>query len=256
MVYDCFLFFNELELLEIRLHELDKCVDRVVLVESPFTFTGQPKPLYYELNKQMFSSFHHKIVHLVYDPKTPNNDPWFNEREQRKYLLTGVGPEKEGYIILSDVDEIPHPHAAKRDYKNVTCLRQTRFDFFLNCKAVLPWWGSKIIPLSLPDIDLQKQRDMRYPNDIADWITNAGWHFSYLGCTMDAGLKISSFSHAAEVADPKYKDAGYIVSHLLRGVHPYNVALGLYRFEPIDISYPLYIQQNQERFKHLIWPAH
>ena len=45
-VIDCFPFFNELDLLEIRLNELKDVVDVFVLTEAPFTFTGREKPLF------------------------------------------------------------------------------------------------------------------------------------------------------------------------------------------------------------------
>ena len=54
-VIDCFPFFNELELLKFRLTELDPYVDKFVLVESTRTFTGNFKPLYYSLNKDLFT---------------------------------------------------------------------------------------------------------------------------------------------------------------------------------------------------------
>ena len=57
MVYDCFCFFNELDLLEIRLNTLDKVVDRFILVESQLTHSGHSKPLYYANNKHRFSKF-------------------------------------------------------------------------------------------------------------------------------------------------------------------------------------------------------
>jgi beta-1,4-mannosyl-glycoprotein beta-1,4-N-acetylglucosaminyltransferase len=253
MVYDCFLFFNELELLDIRLHELQDVVDKFVLVESPYTFTGISKPLHYENNKGLFKEFHDRIVHLIYDPLTCDPDPWVNETNQRNYLLQGVGPEKNGYIILSDVDEIPRAHAAGRNYTRATCLCMTRYDFFLNCKADNLWWGTKIIPLSQEHINLQNERDTRWPGSTLDWIMDAGWHFSYLGCTRDDGYKIQSFSHASEVTNPLFKNEKFIVTHLQMGVHPYGAKLGKYSFVPIDYTYPEYVLQNQERFAPLIW---
>jgi beta-1,4-mannosyl-glycoprotein beta-1,4-N-acetylglucosaminyltransferase len=66
-VYDCFTFFNELELLEIRLNELNSVVDKFVLVEALKTHQGKEKPLYYEENKQKFKEFHDKVIHIIVD---------------------------------------------------------------------------------------------------------------------------------------------------------------------------------------------
>ena len=54
MITDAFMFFNELELLEIRLHELSSVVDRFVLVEARETFSFRPKPLHYYENRARF----------------------------------------------------------------------------------------------------------------------------------------------------------------------------------------------------------
>ena len=64
-VFDSFIFFNELELLEIRLNILNDVVDYFVLTESPWTVSGNQKPLYYEENKHLFEKFNHKIIHNV-----------------------------------------------------------------------------------------------------------------------------------------------------------------------------------------------
>ena len=65
MVYDCFQFFNELDILKIRLNVLSPVVDKFVISEATETFSGLPKPLYYEENKEMFREFEDKIIHQV-----------------------------------------------------------------------------------------------------------------------------------------------------------------------------------------------
>ena len=62
MVYDCFQFFNELDILKLRLHVMDPVVDRFVISEATETFSGKAKPLYYEENKEMFAEFADKIM--------------------------------------------------------------------------------------------------------------------------------------------------------------------------------------------------
>jgi beta-1,4-mannosyl-glycoprotein beta-1,4-N-acetylglucosaminyltransferase len=101
-IIDCFTFFNELEMLEFRLTELDPYVDKFVIIESTKTFTGKPKPLYYNLNKYKFKDWHHKIIHkIVYDmPISLNQDEidklvslpeirdinWVREHHQRRQI--------------------------------------------------------------------------------------------------------------------------------------------------------------------------
>jgi beta-1,4-mannosyl-glycoprotein beta-1,4-N-acetylglucosaminyltransferase len=71
-VFDSFIFFNELDLLELRLNILNDVVDYFVLTESPWTVSGNPKPLYYQENKDRFEKFNHKIIHNITE-EIPND---------------------------------------------------------------------------------------------------------------------------------------------------------------------------------------
>lgn len=68
-IYDCFIFFNELDLLELRLNELSDIVDKFVLVEGTKTFQGDDKPLYFEENKDRFKEYI-KEKHIIALEKT------------------------------------------------------------------------------------------------------------------------------------------------------------------------------------------
>ena len=67
MIYDCFMFFNELDVLEIRLNELYHAVDKFILVEATKTHAGKDKTLFFNENKQKFSKFLDKIQHIIID---------------------------------------------------------------------------------------------------------------------------------------------------------------------------------------------
>ena len=73
-IYDVFCFFNELDLLEIRLNILDPYVDYFVLYEAPRTFSGDPKPLYFQENRQRFKKWERKIIHYVVENVPGNED--------------------------------------------------------------------------------------------------------------------------------------------------------------------------------------
>ena len=90
MIYDCFTFFNELELLELRLNELAGVVDKFVLVEATQTHTNKPKPLHYHENRARFSAFHDKIIHVIVDDMPQSSDPWIPENFQRKCIARGL----------------------------------------------------------------------------------------------------------------------------------------------------------------------
>ncbi len=106
-IYDCFLFFNELEMLDIRLNELYDKVDHFVLVESTETFQGNPKPLYFEKNKQLYAPYLDKIIHVVLDEHFETDNPWQREYHQRDQILRGLkGCHRRDIAIISDADEI------------------------------------------------------------------------------------------------------------------------------------------------------
>src|SRR5687767_9061046 len=114
MLFDCFTFFNELELLEIRLHELSDVVDFFVLAESHTTFSGRPKSLYYEESKRRFSDYQDRIIHVV-SSDLETDDAWAREEHQRNSLLHGLrNCLPDDIVMVSDVDEIPKREAVKR----------------------------------------------------------------------------------------------------------------------------------------------
>jgi hypothetical protein len=79
-VWDAFMFFNELDVLEVRLNELNSSVHKFVLVEATKTHSGNSKPLHYADNSQRFSAFHGKIVHVVVDDLPVHSNPWVLEK--------------------------------------------------------------------------------------------------------------------------------------------------------------------------------
>jgi beta-1,4-mannosyl-glycoprotein beta-1,4-N-acetylglucosaminyltransferase len=110
-VYDCFKFFNEIELLKMRLEELDSVVDHFVIVESIETQRGDPKPLYFQENRECFSKYLDKIIHIVVNERHPEMDLWEREHFQRNCITRGLQHCHESdLIIISDLDEIPRPH--------------------------------------------------------------------------------------------------------------------------------------------------
>src|SRR5690242_17863990 len=98
MIYDCFTFHNELEILDVRLHELAPAVDKFVLVEANLTHQGKPKPLYFAENAAAFSAFATKIVHVVVEfPAHIDNrfarrrdQIWAREYHQRDQIAQGL----------------------------------------------------------------------------------------------------------------------------------------------------------------------
>lgn len=118
MLYDCFVFHNEFDLLEIRLREMGDSVDRFVLVEADQTQRGSPKPFYFDENRDRFAPWADKIIDLqvrfpdqlppalgVY--KNRRKKDWERENYQRNCISRALEScDPDDLILLSDVDEI------------------------------------------------------------------------------------------------------------------------------------------------------
>jgi beta-1,4-mannosyl-glycoprotein beta-1,4-N-acetylglucosaminyltransferase len=154
MIYDCFPFFNELDLLEIRLNTLCDVVDKFVIVESAKTHRGNDKPLYFQTNKERFANFLDKIIYVqcVFPPEVKSS--WGRENYQRNKIADGLYDAKDDdYIILSDLDEIPSVQAieyAKKTPRTVSVFDQRLFFYFLNCENKNnKWCGTVMYPYLL-----------------------------------------------------------------------------------------------------------
>lgn len=206
VIYDCFTFFNELDILEIRLEELYNVVDRFVIAEATATHQREPKPLYFRDNLNRFQKYLHKISHIIVDfpeqlhPFAGHNEPageayWALERFQRNKIIDILKTccRRKDTIIISDVDEIPNAEVVK-NYKFEDGIKSLEMDFYyynLNCKSDEFWKEGKIL-----NYDILQQIDpcgARYTQ--CESIKNGGWHFSYFGNTDHIAQKIKSFAH-------------------------------------------------------------
>lgn len=273
MVYDCFTFFNELELLEIRLNELNNVVDKFVLVEATRTFQQQAKPLYFEENKQRFAPFLDRIIHVVIDEyptffsKMRKVKTWDYEHHQREQIKQGlVDCKPDDIIILSDVDEIPDPQKILeyKDTQGAKVFKQEFFCYYINCvvneqkttqQVSRPeWLGSVMLPYK--DIkNIRKIRTEYRDRELSKQHTvveNGGWHFSYLGGVDKVIAKIESLSHS-EVNKDEYKDPERIKELIASGKDLFGRDNLQYQFVPLDKTFPQYILNNQEKYADLIY---
>ena len=268
-VYDAFLFFNELDLLEIRLNELDSVVDVFVLLECTKTFSFKDKPLYYLENKERFEKFAHKIKHVIVDD-TPDNlpaDPVRGhnrhkiEQWQRAQLDRGViDCQPDDVILISDIDEIPRAENITKaldmlNRQNFVGFEQRFFYYYLNGLCVqngreAPWNGPVAVRKS-NYIGAQKMRDDRGIHQ-PDRIRNAGWHFSYLGGVEKIIEKLESFAHA-EHDNSNIKSHDRLAQKIAAGQDIFDRAnKPTQKYIAIDSTFPKYILDNLEKFGHLI----
>ncbi|MDR1510336.1 MAG: hypothetical protein LBS53_11930 [Synergistaceae bacterium] len=269
MVYDCFPFFDELDLLEIRLNVLSPVVDKFVLVEADRTFSNKKKPLYFEENKQRYEPFLEKIIHVkINDYPFKYNSAWDNDAYQRNKIDEGLrNCEKDDIVIISDIDEIPNPDEVIK-YKNgvygkgLFSLRQVLFYYFLNYqKAVEKYWCFARIMSYQTYFDRKyTPNGVRFPSHATDRqtdrdgiIKNGGWHFSYLGGYEAIKYKIQSFAHQ-EFNNEKFINEK-IIEKVANGYDLFD-RKG-WRFIPVKIKspdFPQYIVDNQIKYADFIYP--
>ena len=95
MVYDCFQFFNELDILKLRMHVLNDVVDKFVISEATVTFSGEKKPLYFQENREMFKEFEDKIIHKVVDDTPMDTSAFMRDSHGNEHRGHGLLPQPE-----------------------------------------------------------------------------------------------------------------------------------------------------------------
>ncbi|PZU82695.1 MAG: hypothetical protein DI529_13925 [Chryseobacterium sp.] len=221
MIYDCFIFNNELEILNIRLEYLYDQVDYFVLVEANRTLTGIPKPLTFKENADQFSKYSDKIIYIQAEEK-PELKDWDYEWYQRNVIKEGLkNCNDDDIIFVSDVDEIINiGEILKRDnIESPALIEVPMYYYFFNIKLEEPFQFNMVSRYKdLKDFHIGNRMTFR---DFASRIIkpvgfNTGWHFSFLfGFDIKRYIeKIESFSHQ-EYNTPFFKDPKRIYNNLL-----------------------------------------
>ena len=228
-IFDCFMFYDEEVLLELRLNMLNRYVDFFIIVESKFYHNGNPRELRFDINK--YEKFKDKIIYLTYNeiPKNlqkiyPENEEghksWklienalIRENAQRNYITQGLTAAKDDdFILISDVDEIPNLHSCnlKQVDNEIIIFEQDIFYYKLN--RYLPnftWFGTKGCkkkklqsPQWLRNVKNKKYSVLRFDTFLSKtkyinkkFIKFGGWHFSNLKNINDIELKLKSYLH-------------------------------------------------------------
>ena len=282
MIYDCFSFFNELDLLEIRLNTLDKVADKFILVESPITHTGNPKPLYYAENKERFAKFNDRIVHVVVDdfPSMPDDVPvrekaWTRENWQRNAIVRGLPKDikDDDILLISDLDEIPSPEYVQKAASNpigVTRLDLKAYCFFINLRNIsYPIWNNGTKVLTWRTFNDHKTYVGSEHGECCVAAVNqgptathvrflkpdkifkpAGWHFSYLGGVEAIQRKMKSIAHT-EFDTDRRTSLENIRNMLAKGKGLFN-SYEQFLPELVDQTFPPYLVSRQGQFRKLI----
>ena len=247
-IYDCFMYFDEDLLLDLRLNTLDNFVKKFVITEATYTHNGSKKKLNFEINK--FKKFKDKIIYLVIDKQPENiidlsdNDTKEQRGEklilngmardyfQRECLMKGISEAKDDDLILiSDLDELPNLN--ELDFKNIKnniiIFEQKMFYYKLNLLYEdFSWQGTKgvrrrnfLSPQWLRNIKGKTYSKWRldtifskkkYSNLL--FIKNGGWHFTCLRTPEELEKKLLNFAHHYEYEESglKLEDIKKLVS--------------------------------------------
>lgn len=250
MIYDCFIFNDELDLLELRLEELGDMVDFFVLVESNTTFSGQQKPLYFKENIWRFEKFIKKIKHIIVDDMPSISNPWVREIHQRNAMSRGIELGRDNDIILfSDLDEIPRLDniVSYISNNNIHLLEQRFFYYKYN---LLRGVTNRASASLLKNI-VVTPHEIRTLNG-CPVIKDAGWHFSYLMNEEQIAAKIKAFSHQ-EFNLAQFTSTERIKERVDAMVDLFDRKSATMKVVPIDDSFPRYLQNNLLKYKDLIY---
>ena len=231
-IYDCFMYFDEEVVADVRLHTLNEFVDYFVIVESKFTHKGEPRKLKFDHKK--FEKFKEKIIYIIDEKVYPQTqeiqtedsedeksiklifNATYRENGQRNLLHTGLKEANdEDLILISDVDEIPK--LTGLNFKNINekiiLFKQDMFYYKFNLWLPnLIWTGTKacrkknlINPQWLRNIKDRKYSFFRIDTLFSSTkfnsikiINDGGWHFTNLKTPEELYLKLKNFGHHDE----------------------------------------------------------
>ena len=231
-IFDCFMYFDEEQVLDLRLNVLYQNVDYFVIVESIYNHKGEKRNLLF--NSQKFEKFNDKIIYLVYDKipqlvepiKETDNEKekdgkyimnaLYRENAQRDFILEGLkNAKKDDLILISDVDEIPKLSSVNLNHiKNeIILFKQDMFYYKYNLSLPnFKWTGTKAVKkknLVSPQW-LRNVKDRKYPFYRIDTffsdkkyidikiINDGGWHFSNIKSPEMIEHKLRSYLHHRE----------------------------------------------------------
>jgi beta-1,4-mannosyl-glycoprotein beta-1,4-N-acetylglucosaminyltransferase len=251
MIADAFLFFNEFELLEIRLNALKDYVDLFVLCESDTTFTGNAKRLYFNERKSEFRDFNIKHV-FVGDGKADytgrnSGEQWQREYYQREALIRSAEAEMgDGdTLLISDADEIPDMESYSGQEGRFI---MKHYIYYLNCfRPTSKWPGTKAVNKE----NIRRLGDIHRKKAATDNVVGGGWHFSFCCSVDDMVLKAKSYSHI-DVA----KNIGQLIKNRERLKDPYaGIWYGRRGFKTrIEMpDGPQWLLDNKDRYGHLFY---
>jgi len=270
-VYDCFMFNNELDLLELRLKILDGIVDRFVLVEAGESHTGLAKPMHFQENEARFARWRDRIQHILIPRLPPGDDPWPRESAQRNAIAKGLPAiADDDLVLISDIDELPRRESIEAVLADPAIrlagfrmpLFYLRFNY-LQMRGADPVyvWAVAARGDVFRSFGPQGLRDARTVLQKRSWqgnlepgeavLQHAGWHFSYLGDDDHVRLKLKSFTHQEYAVSKNLEDHG-VEGILAQGLDLFGRPGFEWVVVEVNDYFPAELVTDLDRFRHLL----
>lgn len=267
--YDCFMFFNELDLLEIRLQEMWDVTDTFVIAEANVGHSGKPKNYILLDNWERFKPYADKIKRIEVDnfPSTAVTG-MDRDRFQRASLARGLTDvQPDDLVIISDLDEIPRAEIIKMIKEDENdwdkyILYLPMFQFRLNYMKIheVTKGVSVMVTRGRAYTNPQQEREYTFPwipkPEHTVFVEHGGWHFSYFGDDAHAVTKIKNFAHT-ETDIPRFTE-NLNIELLIRNKcglwGPAEFQKEKFEYVVVDEYFPKCITDNIEKWKNMIVP--
>ena len=268
MIYDCFSYWDEDLLLDLRLNILDEYVDFFVIVEGNKTWQNNSKNLKFDIKK--FQKFKKKIIYIPVTDLPDGKDPYMRENYQRNCIERGLkAANDDDFVIISDLDEIPNPKVFKNFKENMhfAVFKQKHFYYKFNLQSQKnpTWLGSRICkkkylksPQWLRNLKFKKRPFWRLDkfrlNNILD---NGGWHFCNIKTEHELLNKYKNLCetddpiHFKEKIDKKFLNLNEIKKRVETGEDIIGRDDKFLKIN-IDQTYPKYFLDNLSKYKSWI----
>ena len=259
-IFDCFIYFDEDLLLDLRFNILNNIVNYFVVVESNRTWQNKIKKFNFNIEK--FKKFSNKIIYVKVEDMPEGENPWLRENFQRNCITRGLlKANSEDLIIISDADEIPNPKKIinfnlKKKYG---VFEQRQFYYKLNLfnESNAVWRGSKACvkkylksPQWLRELKIKKRPFWRLDKINLNYsIENGGWHFCNLKTPDQLLLKYKNLCEFRDnyaffnSIDEKFLN----IKNIEENIKNQKDIIGrndVFKRQDIDNSYPKYILDN------------
>jgi hypothetical protein len=280
MLFDCFMYFDEAELLELRVEMLKDVVDGFIITDADRTFKGDKKSFscVETIRKLGLPEDRIQVLHCELPTPETHPNPWVREYAQRDAL--GVGMRMcppDSVFFFSDVDEIPKPSALLEAIELAEdnpdrCVRLSMPMFYGrgDLRVMDPNgdpskpptnWTCGTVVLFEHLVETPSQIRMK-DNGLVHGDCDAGWHFSWMGDAARMKRKLTSFSHCYDVIPNAHAPADS--QEMLDFLDSYKASAGgtdpLGRCDHILTAYPHDLLPEEvfklERVKKYLLPNH